>query len=292
MPFITLHPEDALYPPLLRSLPDFPEKLHVRGRAECLTEPSIAIVGSRKASDYGCKVAETLSKSLAESGVTTVSGLAKGIDTAVHSATLRAGGRTIAVMGTGPDRVFPFENKGLADEICVAGAVITEFDPGTRGYPSNFPLRNRIIAGMSLGTVVVEAAERSGALITARLAAEAGREVFAVPGPITSPLSEGPNRLIAQGAKLTRGLEDILEEVEALRHKIKRKAKGEPAGDAPVLTEDEQELLNLFSLEPLSIDHVLKKCSGGTGRAANTLLSLELKGAIRTLPGKRYVRAF
>lgn len=298
MHFITLHPEDSLYPPLLRSLADFPEKLYVQGQASCLTEPSIAIVGSRKASDYGQKVAETFSQALAEAGVTTVSGLAKGIDTAVHAATVRAGGKTIAVMGTGPDMIFPSENEALARDICEQGAVVTEFDLGTPGYPQNFPLRNRIIAGMSLGTVVVEAADRSGALITARLAAEAGREVFAVPGPITSLLSEGTNRLIAQGAKLVRGLDDILEEIEALRHKIKRRlpavagAKNDPVGDAPALTEDEQELLNLFSLEPLSIDHILKKSSGGAGRAANTLLSLELKGAIRTLPGKRYVRAF
>ena len=291
MAWITLHPEDSLYPPLLRSLEGFPENLHVQGQAACLTEPSIAIVGSRKASDYGWKVAETLSRELAEAGVVTVSGLAKGIDTAVHSATVRAGGRTIAVMGTGPDMVFPSENAQLAQDICEKGAVITEFDPGVRGYPSNFPARNRIIAGMSLGTVVVEAADRSGALITARLATEAGREVFAVPGPVTSPLSEGPNRLISQGAKLTRGLDDILEEIEALRHKLIRRSPSEEPGK-PALTQDEQELLNLFSLEPLSIDHILKKVPGGAGRAANTLLSLELKGAVRTLPGKRYARNF
>jgi DNA processing protein len=249
-------------------------------------------VGSRKASDYGESMAETLSRNLAEVGVVTVSGLAKGIDTAVHRATVRSGGKTIAVMGTGPDMIYPSENKDLAKQICDLGAVVTEFDPGTRGYPSNFPLRNRIIAGLSLGTVVVEAADRSGALITARLATEMGREVFAVPGPVTSALSEGTNRLISQGAKLVRGLEDILEEIEVLRQKIKQSAKSSAAEDPPSLTEEEQELLNLFSLEPLSIDHILKKFSGKAGQAANTLLSLELKGALRTLPGKRYVRVF
>ncbi|OGR84219.1 MAG: DNA protecting protein DprA [Elusimicrobia bacterium RIFCSPLOWO2_01_FULL_54_10] len=283
---------DPRYPPLLSGIHNPPEKIYVMGQLSVLTEPSVAIVGSRRASAYGEDAAGALARALAEAGVATVSGLARGIDTAAHKASLQAGGKTIAVMGTGPDEIFPSDNKSLAEDICRQGALVTEYDPGTPGWPGNFPARNRIIAGLSLGTVVVEAAERSGALITARLAAEQGKEVFAVPGPISSPLSEGPHKLISQGAKLVRRVEDILEEIKVLRGLIpaaSRKTQDELL--LPALTGEEQDLLNLISLEPVSIDQLLNKSAEGAGRAANTLLSLELKGAILTLPGKRYVRS-
>lgn len=282
--------EDTAYPSLLRNIPGPPGKLHVQGEFTCLAGPCVAIVGSRRATPYGEKVARTLAGHLGALGVITVSGLARGIDTAAHEGALEAGSKTIAVMGTGPDIIYPPQNKDLAGRIKAQGAVVTEFDPGTPGHPWNFPMRNRIISGLSLGTVVVEAGEQSGALITARLAAEQGREVFAVPGPITSRESAGTHRLIAEGAKLVTRVDHILEEILALRHLCGVRPAGKPGPGRISLTSEEQELLKWVSFEPVSIEEILRKSRGGAGRTANTLLSLELKGVVRALPGKRYAR--
>ncbi len=265
---------------------DPPPSLFCRGEAEILLKPSIALVGTRHPTPYGERAARILSEALADLKIITVSGLALGIDTAVHEATLNAGGKTIAVMGTGPDTIYPSENKKLAGRIVQDGVLVTEFPVGTGPLAMNFPLRNRIIAGLSLGTVVIEAAERSGALITARLAAESGREVFAVPGPITSAVSLGPNRLIRDGAKLVEKVEDILEEIPALADRIKRKKKN----SALALTKEEQDLLNLISDDPASVDQIIKKTGRGAGSILESLLDLEIKGAVKSLPGKRYVR--
>ncbi len=282
--------DDPQYPSLLKTLPGAPKKLYVTGDVACLSEPSVAIVGSRDCTAYGETAAGMLAEGLAEAGLVTVSGLARGIDTAAHWGSLKARGKTIAVMGTGPDMIFPKENAKLAREISEQGALVTEFEPGTPGYPGNFPMRNRIIACLALGTVVVEAAFKSGALITARLAAEQGREVFAVPGPITSPVSEGSNRLLSEGAKLVSKAQDILEEFEEFRGFKAELKKSIPRNADAALTAEEQELLNLISLEPVSIDQLLVKFRLGSGRLSNTLLSLELKGAIRALRGKRYAK--
>ncbi len=283
--------EDPQYPSLLKNLTDAPQKLYVRGDPSCLSAHSIAIVGSRNSTPYGDGVAREFAYALAQAGIITVSGLAKGIDTAAHQGSLKGGGKTIAVMGTGPDMVFPRENLKLSQDIAQHGAVITEFEPGTPGLSWNFPLRNRIIAALSLGTVVIEAAYKSGALITARLAAELGKDVFAVPGPITSTASEGPNRLLANGAKLVTKAEDIFDEILELKHLIAPKKRGKKEDfSVPALTTEEQDLLNLISFEPVSIDLLIKKTDGGAGRISNTLLSLELKGAIQSLPGKRYAK--
>ena len=277
---------DPEYPSLLTEIPGPPEVLYWRGKIEEVKSPSIALVGCRAPTPYGERVAWLLSEELAKMGVTTVSGLARGIDTVVHEATLKAGGKTIAVLGTGMDLIYPSENKNLAAKISQQGVVVTEFPPGTLPLPHNFPQRNRIISGLSLGTVVIEAAEKSGALITARLAAEQGREVFAVPGPITSPVSRGPNRLIRDGAKLAQRAEDILEEIPRLAGRLPEMKKI----PAPGLTKEEQDLLNLISHEPVLVDKIIQGTGRGAGTILQSLLDLELKGAVRCLPGKRYVR--
>lgn len=282
---------DSGFPSLLAAIPSAPLVLYCRGSLECLKDPSVAIVGTRHPTPYGDRAARMLAEGLAGLGITTVSGLARGIDTAVHEASLKGGAKTIAVMGTGMDQIYPPENEKLAERISVNGVVVTEFRDGTPPLAACFPQRNRIISGLSLGTVVIEARERSGALITARFAAEQGKEVFAVPGPITSKASAGPNRLIQQGAKLVEDVEDILEEISAFHSKIKPPPANPKSEDLfSLLTSEEQELLNLLSDQPVGIDGILVKFGKGPGRIHESLLNLELKGAIKSLPGKRYVR--
>src|SRR6266446_527592 len=207
--------DDGIYPALLREIYDPPIVIYVKGAwEECLDLPCVAIVGSRKSSTYGQNAALMLARDLAQRGVTIVSGFARGIDAAAHKGALEAGGRTVAILGTGIDRVYPRDHRKLADDILNnRGALVTQFPLGTPPVSENFPYRNRIISGLSLGTVVVEAAENSGSLITARLAIEQNREVFAVPGPITTSRSRGPHRLIKDGAKLVEGIDDILNEI-------------------------------------------------------------------------------
>ncbi len=201
---------DAQYPSRLAEIPEAPATLHVRGSLVDADALAVAIVGSRRATPYGLEVAEMLAADLAARGVTIVSGLARGIDSAAHRGALRVGGRTLAVLGSGVDVIYPPENRRLAGEIAARGALLSQFAPGTPPLPQNFPTRNQVIAAMSLAVVVVEAAEKSGSLITARLAAELGREVLAVPGRITAAESRGANRLIQDGAHVAMGWDDVV----------------------------------------------------------------------------------
>ena len=276
---------DDAYPGRLRQIPDAPPFLYVRGRLEPADGLAIAVVGSRSPSAYGREMTRRLSDGLSRLGVTVVSGLARGIDAEAHRAALRAGGRTVAALGSGLDVIYPGEHRNLADEIAQQGAVISELAPGTGPDAENFPARNRIISGLALGTLVVEATDKSGSLITARMAAEQGREVFAVPGPV-GPRSTGPHRLIKQGAKLTETVEDIIEEVApqllaTLGSRIK------PAAEEP--NEMEQRLLVTLPSEALHIDQIMKLMSWTAPQALETLLGLEIKGLVRQLPGKFFL---
>jgi len=298
---------DAGFPPRLAEIPDAPATLHVRGALVDADALAVAIVGSRRATPYGLEVAETLAADLAARGVTIVSGLARGIDSAAHRGALRVGGRTLAVLGSGVDVIYPPENRRLAAEIAARGALVSQFAPGTPPLPHNFPTRNQVIAGMSLAVVVVEAAEKSGSLITARLAAELGREVLAVPGRITSPESRGANRLIQDGAHVAMGWEDV---VAVLPERWKAcvtatagigtagdaavagrgAAEGEPSEykkEVPVAT---RTILGILGEDPIDIDHVIERSGLGAGRVSAALLELELEGRVRQIEGKRFVR--
>lgn len=274
---------DADYSPLLREIVDPPLALHVRGNRALLSTPSVAIVGSRRASPYGINAAAQLAKALAGAGVTVISGLAIGIDAAAHQAALDAGGWTVAVLGTGIDLTYPRSNIRLFRRIEADGLLISEFPPGTPPLRENFPMRNRVISGLTLGTIIVEATSRSGSLITARMAAEQGREVFAVPGSIFSAGAEGPHRLIQYGAKLVHDIEDVLDELPgALR------ARREEASEPP---EELREILTALTHdEATHIDAIAGQLMCGSDRLAESLLQLELGGWVRALPGARYVR--
>ncbi len=298
---------DAEYPSRLAEIPDAPATLHVRGGLVDEDTLAVAIVGSRRATTYGLEVAETLAADLAARGVTIVSGLARGIDSAAHRGALRVGGRTLAVLGSGVDVIYPPENRRLALEIAERGALLSQFAPGTPPLPQNFPIRNQVIAAMSLAVVVVEAAERSGSLITARLAAELGREVLAVPGRITTPESRGANRLIQDGAHLALGWEDV---VASLPERWKAcvtadgrtgtagdaavawggPAKGEPSEYEKEVTLATRKILGLLGEDPVDIDHVIERSGLGAGRVSAALLDLELEGRVRQIEGKRFVR--
>lgn len=271
---------DAEYPRMLREIADPPLVLHVRGDVSLLAKPSVAIVGSRRASPYAINVAQHLAGKLASIGIVVVSGLARGIDGAAHIATLEAHGKTIAVLGTGIDVIYPRSHTRLFKRIENDGLIVTEFPPGSPPKREHFPIRNRVISGLTHGTVVVEATSKSGSLITARMAAEQGREVFAVPGSIFAAGSEGTHRLIQYGAKLVHDVNDILEELPGHLH-LAQMAPQEP--ESPL-----KELLALLSRdEATHIDALAAKSSGAI---AEQLLQLELDGWIRALPGARYVR--
>jgi DNA processing protein len=290
---------DAEYPSRLAEIPDAPATLHVRGRLLDEDALAVAIVGSRRATTYGLEVAETLAADLAARGVTIVSGLARGIDSAAHRGALRVGGRTLSVLGSGVDVIYPPENRRLAVEIAERGALLSQFAPGTPPLPQNFPIRNQVIAAMSLAVVVVEAAERSGSLITARLAAELGREVLAVPGRITAPESRGANRLIQDGAHLALGWEDVVAVLpERWKACVAETAAIGAAGDAAVAGRGAAEgepsgyknILALLGEDPVDIDHVIERSGLGAGRVSAALLDLELEGRVRQIEGKRFVR--
>ncbi|MBI3809000.1 MAG: DNA-protecting protein DprA [Nitrospirae bacterium] len=295
---------DDGYPAWLRAIADPPAVLYCDGQIEPRDRQAIAIVGARQATPYGLRATETLARELSGAGFTIVSGLARGIDAAAHRAALEAGGRTIAVLGCGLDVTYPPEHGRLREEIAGSGAVLTEFAPGTPPWASNFPRRNRIISGLSLGVVVVEAAEDSGSLITARLALEQGREVFAVPGSIDAPLSRGPHGLLKQGAKLVETVDDIVEELlpqlelpltlpAPLTH-CSRRAMGAPGegkfSDLPGLSAVEQVVLAVMSRDPLHLDDLTERSGLTPAGVAGILLGLELKDIARQLPGQRYVR--
>ena len=282
--------EDEAYPPLLREIARPPLVLFARGEPIPDAE-RIAIVGSRAASSYGKRVAEEIAMDIASRGVTVVSGAAKGIDSAAHKGALRAG-RTVAVLGCGVDVAYPSSNAGLLDEIAASGLVLSEYPPGTKPFPAFFPQRNRIISGLSRGTLVVEAAERSGSLITAELALSEGRDVFAVPGSIYSDTSRGCNSLIRQGAKLTASADDILDEY-AWTKKEKQTALFEEEATEE-LSEEERAVYALLSREEtLSVDDIIYRLHG-RGDASNVafiLLQMELKGFVEQDENRAYSRA-
>jgi DNA processing protein len=284
---------DPRFPTRLREIADPPLALLAVGDLDLLERPQLAIVGSRNPTPGGRRTAREFARHLAASGLGITSGLAEGIDAAAHEGALDGDGMTLAVMGTGPDRVYPASNRELARRIAASGLLVTEFLPGTGPHPGHFPRRNRIIAALSLGVVVVEAAEKSGSLITARLATEYGREVFAIPGSIHNPLARGCHRLIRQGAKLVETAADILEEIAPLLWSgaLPQNDAVTPSasGTAP-LDPEYQQLLDLLGFDPTGID-ALVEASGLTAEAVSSmLLMLELQGHVTAFPGGRYSR--
>lgn len=276
---------DPEYPRLLREVEGAPAVLYVKGELREADDLAVAVVGTRSPTAYGRHAARLLATELAGYSVTVVSGLALGIDTEAHRAALAAGGRTVAVLGSGIDRIYPPENRGLAERIAEQGALVTDYPLGTRPDAFNFPNRNRIISGLSLGTVVVEAGDRSGALITAAFALEQGRDVFAVPGPITSPKSEGTNNLIRQGARITTGVADILEE---LNLHIVRGAK--PDEPLPTVDTEEGLVLSRLGYEPTHIDDLCRSLGLSAGKVGSLLALMELKGLVSQVGPMMYVR--
>ncbi len=280
------------YPPLLAQLPDPPPLLYVHGDATLLCEPQLAMVGSRNPTASGRQTATDFARHLAAAGLTITSGLALGIDTASHQGALDAGVPTIAVMGTGLDRVYPASNRELARRIAERGALVSEFPIGTPPLAENFPRRNRIISGLSLGTLVVEAALRSGSLISARLAAEQGREVFAIPGSIHNPLARGCHLLIRQGAKLVETAHDIIEELGPLASVCQpdRIDADTPRDEPGQLAEEYAQLLENMGFDPVPIDRLVTMCGLTPAEVSSMLLQLEMDGYVASNPGGIYNR--
>jgi DNA processing protein len=292
---LVLTPDDAAYPARLRDLPDPPPALWSRGGGEC-PPAALAIVGSRRPSPYGRTMAERFGRELARAGMTVVSGLARGIDAAAHRAALDIGGHTIAVLGCGVDRVYPPEHRALQEAIGREGILLTEFPLGAPPLAHHFPRRNRLISGLALGVVVVEAGERSGSLITARLALEQGREVFAVPGNLGAGGSVGTNRLIKAGATLVERVDDMLEAVALqLDPSFLRPLRPSPsvvhASAAATLTTEEHALVDHVTDEPRHMDELAVRMGRPVQQVAALLVSLEIKGAVRQLPGQFYRRS-
>ena len=282
---------DPGYPALLREIPDPPPYLYVYGDT-IGTDHCISMVGSRNATPYGIQTTLRLSRDLATQGITVVSGMARGIDTAAHQGALACEGQTIAVLGSGLEKIYPAENRELFHEIAKHGAVISEFPLHAEPEAHHFPMRNRVISGMSLGTVIVEATLRSGSLITARLAAEQNREVFAVPGSISSFKSTGTHTLIKQGAKLVEHARDVVEEFPHIFTAPEKTRKGVPRkpGSAitPPLPPLEREVFEALDCYPMHIDALVEKTGMATGRLAGVLLNLELKGVVLHSPGNMF----
>jgi DNA processing protein len=276
--------DDEAYPALLRQIPDPPPLLYVRGQPPPGDQWLIAIVGTRKATGYGRYAARKLAKELSSLGVGIVSGMARGIDTEAHLGALEVGGFTVAVLGCGIDVIYPPENASLYARIAERGLILSEFPPGTPPKPGHFPVRNRLISGISRGVVVVEAGHKSGALITADLALEQGREVFAVPGPINSSYSRGTNWLIKQGAKLVETAYDILEEY-GLVLPTATTDQGCPGEVGP----EDEKILRLLSGGPVAFDDLVRITGYNTVELAQRLSVLEVKGLVRQLPGNQYV---
>ena len=277
-------PDAAAYPRLLREIYDPPAVLYVRGTLLEEDESALTVVGTRRVTSYGREVTMRLVGDLSSHGVAIVSGLARGVDALAHEAALSAGGRTLAVMACGLDMVYPTSHTSLARRIVEQGAILSDYPLGTKPKPENFPRRNRILAGLTMGTLVVEAPDRSGALITARYAMEEGRDVFAVPGSILSPAGKGTNRLIQDGAKLVMGYEEILEEMHI-------GTAPRQLTMAPVLVEDETEaaLLRLLSQEPTHIDELRRDMGLPMADVSSTLAMMELKGMVRQSGAMTYV---
>jgi DNA processing protein len=278
--------EDEGYPAALGALNNAPPVLYLKGALTEADAWALAVVGTRKATVYGRRVTEQLVDTLARSGLTIVSGLAKGIDAAAHRAALEAGGRTIAVMGCGVDVVYPADHRELAQAVASSGAVLSEYPLGTRPEAGNFPPRNRVISGLSLGVLVTEAGEGSGALITADYAVNQGRDVFAVPGNVLSPGSRGTNRLIQDGAKLVMGAEDILEELN-----LGMAVQQAEAREVIPTDENEAQLLSLLADEPLHIDDLCRLSRMPISQVTSNLTLMELKGIVRQVAPMRYAVA-
>jgi DNA processing protein len=285
--------QDADFPPRLKEIPYPPPYLLVKGSLEPPDGPAVAMVGTRAASYYGLKAARRLALELADRGVTVVSGLARGIDTAAHQGALEGGGRTWAVLGCGPDVVYPPENRDLYRRIAEQGALISEFPLGAPPEAKNFPIRNRIISGLSLAVLVVEAGEKSGTHITVRYALDQGREVMAVPGPVDAPTSLGPHRLIQEGAKLVHRVEDILAELR-LPRPVKRTAAAAPPpqrveGVRPGHLTVDDPVLPFLGAEPLQLEELVQLSRLPAPEVMSRLTMLELQGLVRELPGKCFV---
>ncbi len=298
---------DPRYPPLLREIYDPPLLLFVRGRVELLGELMLGVVGTRRPTAYGMAVAERLAGDLARAGMVIASGMARGIDTSAHRAALAAGCATIAVFGCGVDLIYPAENRKLSQEIAANGLLVSEYPMGAPAYPQNFPVRNRIISGMSVGVLIVEGAEHSGSAITARMAMEQQREVFAVPGNITSKVSWGPNLLIKQGAKLVQEWNDVVVELPSeVRKRLVAKAQGRlfgegeencPPGENPQdaeIGEVARELLKIVPLDrPMQLDELVETLERySSSELIAALFELEMLGLIRQLPGKNFVKVW
>jgi DNA processing protein len=279
--------DDPLFPPLLKEINDPPVILYVLGSPQLLSKPGIAMVGARAASSYGLQVAQRLAMELSRHDLAIVSGLALGIDTAAHRGALAAEGKTIAVMGCGLDIVYPGQNRKLYEQIAASGAVISECPLGTPPDGFRFPARNRIISGLTLGVVVVEAAHRSGTLITAHQALEQGRDVFAIPGRIDSPKSEGCHRLIQEGAKLVHSGADILEELALNTAPTASPPQTRPQPPLPL---EEEKVFSLLEVYPRNIEEIILASQLPPNRISEILLHLELRGLVASLPGNRYQR--
>ncbi|MFW5798698.1 MAG: DNA-processing protein DprA [Planctomycetota bacterium] len=283
--------DDDEYPAHLRDIADAPLVLYVRGELTETDGLAVALVGSRRASVYGTKVAARLARQLAGLGMTVVSGMALGIDTAAHRGALEAGGRTVAVLGTGLAAIYPRENTELSDRIAGQGAVISEFPMRTTASPGDFPRRNRVVSGMTLGTVVVEAGKRSGALITARVAGEQGREVFAVPGKIDMPTFAGCHALIKDGARLVEDVSDIVAELGPMSREVDTGEDRVTTPQSLVLNEREQVVYQCLSSDPVSIDEIISGTGLPAPAVSSVLLILEVRKLVNQLPGKRFVRS-
>ncbi|MEI6863511.1 MAG: DNA-processing protein DprA, partial [Candidatus Omnitrophota bacterium] len=287
-------------PTNLRNIYDPPKVLYVKGGFDERDNIAVAIVGSRRASIYGLEMAEKFGYDLARRGITVVSGMAIGVDSAAHRGALKANGRTIAVMGSGHGNIYPPQNVDLYEKIAATGAVVTEHEESVEPLPYNFPRRNRVISGLSLGVVVVEAARNSGALITANFAAEQGRIVFAVPGKASSHTSAGTNELIKDGAGLVQSADDVIEELSIkemgpLKMEIKNKddekiIKMTKAYIYNSLTEDERKVYKSLSDEPIYIDDIMSRAGMNIQKISKVLLALELKNLIKEVPGKQFIR--
>ena len=281
------------YPALLATLADAPPLLFVRGDPEALTQAALAVVGSRNPTTGGRRLASRFAADLTRCGLVVVSGLAVGIDAAAHRGALEAGGLSVAVCGTGLDTVYPRTHAALAEQLIAEGALVSEWPPGTPPLPAHFPRRNRIISALSLGTLVVEAAPRSGSLITARLAAEQGREVFAIPGSLDNPMARGCHALIRQGAKLVESVADILEELPA-GLAAARAQQSPPADDArsrpTKIPEETRTLLNAMGYTPVTVDELVERVGLTAQMLSSMLLAMELQGLVEALPGGRYGR--
>lgn len=298
------------YPTLLKEIPDAPPVLFARGNIDLLHRISIAVVGTRRPTAYGKAAAARLAQDLADAGLVIASGMARGIDTAAHKATLESSGDTIAVFGCGVDELYPAENRKLAEEIAARGLVLSDFPMGTPPYPQHFPMRNRIVSGLSVGVLVIEGGEYSGSAITARIAAEQGRSVFAVPGNITSRQSWGPNLLIKQGAKLVQEWNDVIAELEPADRRrlvaessrqmtLDQQETGQPGGDPgesaqePVTPIAREILAAIPPDQPVALDQLVEsKPHISASEVMSVLFDLELRGLIRQLPGKHFVKVW